>query len=302
MVLRFSWLVALTFSLFIQPSAFAGKRCGGQGDWRSSLIPDQWGNAKFYKACKNHDDCYGTLGANKDRCDTDFRRHLEKECRRNNPTPDCFAAVELYASSVARMGGDAYRSAQANPESNRNPTIHGGFYMLDSGAVIFSNGDSAYCGYVSEEHFAFTGAPWGEARKNPARAEQLDSLDNHGLCKVAIPAGDFSINGQPEVYFSNGQDAYCHVPSPSLVHSGVRQYAWNIREASNFAFHGVCSYGISLGFFAVRGQPEIYFSNGKDAYCWVPHPRFVQGEPYVYDFNIHAFTHFRKDGPCGGMN
>jgi hypothetical protein len=290
------------FSLLLVVSeAQAGSICGGDGDWRSGIIPDQWGPARFYKACRQHDDCYGRFGSSKQECDREFGENLRKECRATFPTADCFAAAEGYASAVESMGGDAFRSAQKRPQSNRNPTLHPGYYQLDVGTVVFSNGRDAFCSFVSEEHFSYHGSPWAEAQRNIIGRDRLASLSDHGACKINLKLGFFMIKGAPDVYWSNGDSAYCHVPSWSVIGSPVLTHNWDVRTVSKLAYHGGCRYAIDQGFFAINGQPEVYYSNGKDAYCWIPKPHFVTGEVHNYDFNIHSHTMFRKDGACPGM-
>ncbi len=117
-----------------------------------------------------------------------------------------------------------------------------------------------------------------------------------------IELGFFRIRDEPAVYWSNGDNAYCHVPAPSLIADTVRRYDMDILKTSWFAFHGGCRYRIELGFFAVLGDGGIFFSNGENAYCWVPHPKYVTQEVRVYDYNIHNHTTFRRDGQCPGMD
>ncbi len=57
---------------------------------------------------------------------------------------------------------------------------------------------------------------------------------------------------------------------------------------------------IPQGFFGVPND-AIYWSNGGDAYCWVPHPKYISGPIYGYKLNVHGMTTMRRDGACPGM-
>ena len=59
---------------------------------------------------------------------------------------------------------------------------------------------------------------------------------------------------------------------------------------------------IPQGWFDVPGIPGIYWSNGTDAYCHTPAPKYVGGPVHEFSFNIYQFTSFRRDGNCPGQN
>lgn len=124
------------FALPIYP-AFAGRHCGAKGDWRSSLIPDEWppqqtkkrfqsiyGRIKtvpVYKACMNHDNCYGSPGAWREACDRQFYDDMCAECGRiysglaDLPLRQaCRMAAKGYFKAVVKYGESAFRAAQGD--------------------------------------------------------------------------------------------------------------------------------------------------------------------------------------------
>jgi hypothetical protein len=91
----------------------------GRG-WNERWVRDSWGNADFSDCCRRHDQCYDTCGQEKDQCDRDFHGELRDVCRSAYPSRfhvvqrnACLSAADAYYSAVHRLGGDAYREAQA---------------------------------------------------------------------------------------------------------------------------------------------------------------------------------------------
>ncbi len=95
----------------------------------SAVIPQTWGEAKFYLGCDYHDVCYGTCNAVKEACDSKFLELMKAECRRAYPpgrqlTPDpwgvafektygmCVSAANKYYAAVSGLGAGAYKTAQ----------------------------------------------------------------------------------------------------------------------------------------------------------------------------------------------
>lgn len=65
----------------------------------------------------------------------------------------------------------------------------------------------------------------------------------------------------------------------------------------------VRSLAIREGFFRVDGDPAVFYSNGINAYCWVPNPRYhIDYEVALHQINVHNATSFRRDGICPGMH
>ncbi len=89
--------------------------------WHEPLVRDTWFDADLSEACKQHDECYEKCGMAKEACDRQFERSMETECRRAYPggglntakRSACVGIANTYAVAVERMGGDAYRAAQA---------------------------------------------------------------------------------------------------------------------------------------------------------------------------------------------
>lgn len=95
------------------------------------IIPQTWGDAKFYIGCTRHDICYDTCNTKKDDCDKEFLELMKAECRRAYPPgrqldPDphgylfqrtygaCVSAANKYHFAVAKTGAGAgaYKAAQ----------------------------------------------------------------------------------------------------------------------------------------------------------------------------------------------
>lgn len=52
------------------------------------------------------------------------------------------------------------------------------------------------------------------------------------------------------------------------------------------------------GWFRQEGKPEVFYSNGVDAYCYVSSQDMIGWEPRVFNFNAALATRFRYDGWC----
>lgn len=254
--------ILIISSVCMSSIAFAGKRCGEQGSWKSQVVPDQWGVARFFDACSKHDDCYSTVGADRGQCDKNFRTDLEKECasaylpefggalggiidagvKAGSPAyHSCIAAAQTYAAFVRNQGQKAYADGQAHPVFGKNPRSQSGVYMLHGGHIIFSNGANAFCHFWSPLHFNMTSGKWDEARSNPISTENLSGLADHGACKVQkIPAGFFGQVGRNEVWWSNGENAFCYIPHPKYITGPVTRYDFDIVGNTSFRQDSTC--------------------------------------------------------------
>jgi hypothetical protein len=148
MVLLRVLFLSLSIILYAGAPSFAGKHCGGQGDWRSNLVPDYWPPKGFkagwvpgggtikkvpvYKSCIKHDDCYDRRGANQKECDLQFRADMRAQCDsvyknllQAAHLEACLGAAQGYYKAVATYGGPAFAAAQAK---------HGGKQAKASGA------------------------------------------------------------------------------------------------------------------------------------------------------------------------
>jgi RHS repeat-associated protein len=104
-----------------------GAGCGDAK--RDKYIPDSYmGTVSFEKACDIHDDCYGTLGADKQACDTQFGENLRLACDKDFLRPktgdyewdktisaertNCRLQANWYQFSVEQWAGEAFDTAQ----------------------------------------------------------------------------------------------------------------------------------------------------------------------------------------------
>jgi hypothetical protein len=116
------------------------------------------------------------------------------------------------------------------------------------------------------------------------------------------PAGIFSV-GQT-VFYSNGDDAYCHLVSPGHLNScGFGGKIAPVRGSIPDAMRndGACSCGskFSEGLFQIGGG--VFYSNGNDAYCGIGTPAQLTGCGWgkrsiaTKDYRPHGM---RFDDPC----
>ena len=87
--------------------------CGPQGLTIdvNPLFPD------FTEICNDHDRCYGTCGASKDKCDNVFWQRMKKYCESQRQRSmdfyrDCQTLSSLYAGGVKALGCSFYIDAQ----------------------------------------------------------------------------------------------------------------------------------------------------------------------------------------------
>jgi hypothetical protein len=116
----------------------------------------------------------------------------------------------------------------------------------------------------------------------------------------SVPAGAFVVD--QAVYFSNGVDAYCQI-SPDLMlvlAPGFQQTPDNTYDGLPYTFqdNGFCA--APAGFFRVENTAPVYYSNGKDAFCYVPFPGMLpqMGNPSVINDYREKPHHMRDDGTC----
>jgi hypothetical protein len=112
------------------PTWIASEHVNGCGpadpNFFQSFVPEnpniQFGGPSFTPACNKHDECYGTCGANKNQCDTQFFVNLKELCYdasiNNNQLQvqkynECFENTRRYSGAVRKYGEDAYLNAQA---------------------------------------------------------------------------------------------------------------------------------------------------------------------------------------------
>lgn len=178
---------------------------------------------------------------------------------------------------------------------------HPGFISNSSGKMFFTNGEGHYCSFFSWKHLLTANGNDAEAKKRKRPDSEFSEFTYDGPCQVSIPRGNFSAKDNPGIYQSNGTDSYCWITSPEFVNGVVKNYDFNIFSVTPMVNKGYCPIIVPQGFFNVKDVPGIYWSNGNDAYCWVPHPKYVSGPVREYTADIYSISSMRKDGACPGM-
>ncbi|HEV7608942.1 MAG TPA: RHS repeat-associated core domain-containing protein [Steroidobacteraceae bacterium] len=107
------------------PEKYSGKACGS--GWNFTLVPDSFrGVVSFTKACKNHDNCYGTCGASKKNCDDKFLQETLDACAKalgagTRLAGACYVQAHRYHDMVDRYGDTAFQNAQESAcKCNKN--------------------------------------------------------------------------------------------------------------------------------------------------------------------------------------
>jgi len=76
------------------------------------LIPQGACGGDFRPACRAHDACYDTLGANRGACDAKFLADMLSACERSRHPALCRRAARSIHRTTARHGEESFRSAQ----------------------------------------------------------------------------------------------------------------------------------------------------------------------------------------------
>jgi len=77
------------------------------------LIPQGAFGADFRPACRAHDACYDTPGADKSTCDRNYLRAMECACESSRHPVLCRMVARAMHRPVSRNGDEAFESAQA---------------------------------------------------------------------------------------------------------------------------------------------------------------------------------------------
>lgn len=77
------------------------------------LIPQGAFGADFRPACRAHDACYDTPGADKASCDRTYLRSMESACESSRSPVLCRMVARAMYRPVSRHGDDAFQSAQS---------------------------------------------------------------------------------------------------------------------------------------------------------------------------------------------
>ena len=77
------------------------------------LIPQGAFGADFRPACRAHDACYDTPGADKRSCDRNYLRAMECACASSRHPILCRMVARTMYRATSRHGDDAFQSAQS---------------------------------------------------------------------------------------------------------------------------------------------------------------------------------------------
>lgn len=124
--------------------------------------------------------------------------------------------------------------------------IPAGAFWLDKKTGFYSNGVDAFCAFSSPDHYTLT------MGKNPKPLYFTGSLGSAGaamrndnICGLEkLPAGFFQIIGEGTIFYVNGVDAYCGIPSyEQYQRMNPRKLpVWQLTmKPSKMADHGVCA-------------------------------------------------------------
>lgn len=114
-------VLLLLFSSFLPVNPVMSQTTNGCGSEGGTEFPDSIaGIYNFEEACNNHDICYGTLGADKSRCDSIFRDELYSTCNLSLGTFGlCMFSGSLYWVAVVVCGGNNICGDDAFGEGQR---------------------------------------------------------------------------------------------------------------------------------------------------------------------------------------
>lgn len=90
--------------------------CGSKG---SEWVPEGLRGTNWADACKTHDECYGTPGANKYLCDYGLQQDIALDCAAQGGGPACQFVAGVYYQAVQWFGDTAYANAQAEAAKSK---------------------------------------------------------------------------------------------------------------------------------------------------------------------------------------
>ena len=77
------------------------------------LIPQGGGGADFRPTCEAHDNCYGTLGSDRDQCDLNWKSDMLSACQSANRKCACRRRAKFMHRVVSKHGQGAFDTAQS---------------------------------------------------------------------------------------------------------------------------------------------------------------------------------------------
>jgi RHS repeat-associated protein len=88
-----------------------GWGCGDESS--DGLVPDSYMGVDFTPACRRHDNCYDTCGAEKTTCDAQLGEDLAEACFHAFEGGGCLVVAGLYRAAMSTASSaQAYKSAQ----------------------------------------------------------------------------------------------------------------------------------------------------------------------------------------------
>ncbi len=152
--------------------------------------------------------------------------------------------------------------------------------------VYYSNGQDAFCLIANPDQLRLF---YKDGVRITHNLPMLPSaMRNDGTCAIRpYPKSLFTaVTTGQTVYFSNGQNAFCGIPFPGMLNHLAAAVGLSPRQIDkyeglpqNMSNDGICKVE---GFFSLG--PDVYYSNGQNAFCHVTNPGQIGGKPvYPYE-------------------
>jgi Group XII secretory phospholipase A2 precursor (PLA2G12) len=114
------------------PARADSNGCGS--GWTGRITPNAPAGTSFKFACDRHDECYDTLGSNRQECDNQWHNNMLAACREAYPDGSflgksirkpqritCNGAADAYYRVVRSEGGKAHQDAQRAASNKQDP-------------------------------------------------------------------------------------------------------------------------------------------------------------------------------------
>ncbi len=133
------------------------------------------------------------------------------------------------------------RKAEALASRGPQPMTGAGLFRLpDSSGILYSNGVKDYCAFTTLQTFQKSGMsqrPVRSASKSPA------GFRNDGACRNQTQVGPGIFQIGPDIFYSNGVNAYCHIPTMDFFTNVLKAKSSQInlvRQPPSLDRHGDC--------------------------------------------------------------
>ena len=138
--------------------------------------------------------------------------------------------------------------AQPQPPQPGEPLEPAGFFKADAGpGVYYSNGQNAFCLIANWDAFLMMGGASNGSNIRTGRTSLPTNMANHGVCyEPPQPAGFFKSGPHSGIYYSNGVNAFCGIPTwDKFLAMGGDPWQGNVVQRHNslpsgMANHGAC--------------------------------------------------------------